>query len=159
MYGDVELNKEECINHVAKRLGTELGKLASSGKKAGSINRGYDKLTQATIVKLTAYYRKAVRADPNNLGTCGRRCGPHLTMRHRPTRIVARWELTAGDSTFYQKSLAAGQQPGPHRTNEWTPLSVDVAKHAKEIYEHLLHADLLTRCLRRKTQNPNESLH
>lgn len=68
MYGDVELNKEECINHVAKRLGTELGKLASSGKKAGSINRGYGKLTQATIVKLTAYYRKAASAVPNNLG-------------------------------------------------------------------------------------------
>ena len=37
VYGDVELKKEECINHVAKRLGTALRKLASSGKKAGVV--------------------------------------------------------------------------------------------------------------------------
>ena len=37
VYGDdVVLEKEECINHVAKRLGTALRKLTSSGKKADS---------------------------------------------------------------------------------------------------------------------------
>ena len=44
VYRDVELQKEECINHVSKRLGTALRKLAASGKKAGfplSIDLGY----------------------------------------------------------------------------------------------------------------------
>ena len=52
------LEKEECINHVSKRLGTALRNLASSGKKAGVTlgGRGYNKLTQATITKLTANY-------------------------------------------------------------------------------------------------------
>ena len=69
VYGDVELHKEECINHVAKRLGTALRKLATSGKKAGITlgGRGFGRLTQATIVKLTAYYGKAVRAQRGDL--------------------------------------------------------------------------------------------
>ena len=69
IYGDVELQKEECINHVGKRLGTALRKLASSGKKNGMTlgGRGHGKLKQATILKLTAYYGKAVRANSNNL--------------------------------------------------------------------------------------------
>ena len=68
-YGDVELHKEEYINHVAKRLGTGLRKLAASGKKSGITlgGRGFGRLAQATIVKLTAYYGKAVRAHRGNL--------------------------------------------------------------------------------------------
>ena len=48
---DVELQKEACINHGAKRLGTALRKLASSGKKNGVTlgGRGHGKLKQATI--------------------------------------------------------------------------------------------------------------
>ena len=60
---------------------------------------------------------------------------------------------------FYQKALATGQEPGPHRTNVGTPLSVDVAVRVKAVYERLPHDDLLTRCLRGQTQNSNESIH
>ena len=69
VYGDVVLEKEECINHVSKRLGTALRNLASSGKKAGVTlgGRGHGKLTQAAITKLTAYYGKAVRAHSGDL--------------------------------------------------------------------------------------------
>ena len=36
MYGeDVVLAKEECINHIAKRMGTALRKLPTSTKKTG----------------------------------------------------------------------------------------------------------------------------
>ena len=38
---------------------------------------------------------------------------------------------------FYQKALATGQEPGPHRTNVGTPLSVDVAVQVKAVYEQL----------------------
>ena len=102
IYGDVELQKEECINHVAKRLGTALRKLASSGKKHGVTlgGRGHGKLKQATILKLTAYYGKAVRA---NWMQCVMLCWRRLIMQHPPMRghtmIAALWELTAGVST------------------------------------------------------------
>ena len=60
---------------------------------------------------------------------------------------------------FYQKALATGQEPGPHRTNGGTPLAPDVAEHVKEVYTRLAHVDLLKRCTLGKTQNANESLH
>ena len=92
VYGDVELQKEECINHVAKRLGTALRKLAASGKKAGVTlgGRGFGKLKQTTINKLTAYYGKAVRDHPNDVSGM-----PSRQMTARST-TAARWELTAG---------------------------------------------------------------
>ena len=49
-----------------------------------------------------------------------------------PSTTGARWELAAG--AFYQKALATGQEPGPHRTNVGTPLAPDVAEHVKEVY-------------------------
>ena len=163
VYGDVELKKEECINHVAKRLGTALRKLASSGKKAGVVlgGRGHGRLTQATIMKLTAYYGKAVRAHPNDLDAM--RDAVWATFYHATSTDEKpqhdRCPVGADSWCFYQKALATGQTPGPHRTNVGTPLSVDVAKPVKEVYERLSHDDLLTRCLCGQTQNPNESLH
>ena len=163
VYGDVELKKEECINHVAKRLGTALRKLGSSGKKAGVVlgGRGHGRLTQATIMKLTAYYGKAVRAHPNDLDAM--RDAVWATFYHATSTDEKpqhdRCPVGADSWCFYQKALATGQTSGPHRTNVGTPLSVDVAKPVKEVYERLSHDDLLTRCLRGQTQNPTESLH
>ena len=66
VYGNVELKKEECIKHVAKRIGTALRKLRASSKKVGVVmgGRGHDKLTLAAIDRLEG---KAVRGHPNNL--------------------------------------------------------------------------------------------
>ena len=72
MYGlDVTLEKEECVNHIAKHIGTALRKLATEGKKTGVVHggRGYGKLTQATITKLTAYHGKAIRSHLSKLVT------------------------------------------------------------------------------------------
>ena len=163
IYGDVVLKKEECINHVAKRLGTAMRKLASSGKKAGVTlgGRGHGKLTQATIVKLTAYYGKAIRAHPNDLEAM--RDAVWATFDHAVSTDKKpqhdRCPVGADSWCFYQKALATGQEPGPHKTNVGTPLSAEVAKPVREVYARLSHDDLLTRCLRGETQNPNESLH
>ena len=66
---DVGLTKEERINHVVKRFGTALRKLSMQTKKAGVTlgGRGHGKLTLATIMKLTAYYGKAICAHPTRL--------------------------------------------------------------------------------------------
>ena len=114
IYGDdVELQKEECINHIAKRLGTALRKLASSGKKNGVTlgERGHGKLKQATILKLTAYYGKAVRVNSNDLDAM--RDAVLATFDHatstdeRPHRD--RCPVGADSWCFYQKSLATGE--------------------------------------------------
>ena len=68
VYGDeVTIEKEECINHVAKR-GTSLRKLATQTKKAGVTLGGRDqgKLTANATTQLTGYLGKAIRSHPND---------------------------------------------------------------------------------------------
>ena len=150
VYGDVELHKEECINHVSKRLGTAQRKMAASGKKAGITlgGRGFGKLKQMTIVQLTKYYGLSVHAHPNNvdgmqdavLATFERSSSTDEKPQHNKCPVGA-------DSwCFFQKARATGQEPGPHRVNIHTPLSADVAKHVRDVYTRLSHKDLLGRC-------------
>ena len=163
VYGDVELQKEECINHVSKRLGTALRKLAASGKKAGVTlgGRGFGKLKQTTIVQLTKYYGLAVCAHPNDVD--GMQDAVLATFEHSSSTDEkpqhSKCPVGADSGCFFQKARATGEEPGPHRVNIHTPLSADVAKHVKEVYARLSHKDLLGRCKRGLTQNANESLH
>ncbi|KAK7467979.1 hypothetical protein BaRGS_00036785 [Batillaria attramentaria] len=63
-YGDeVTIEKEECINHVSKRLGTALRNLVADCRKRGITlgGRGRGQLTQNAIRKLTIYYNRAIR--------------------------------------------------------------------------------------------------
>ena len=163
VYGDVVIQKEECINHVAKRLGTALRKVAASGKKAGVTlgGKGYGKLKLTTIDSLEAYYGLAVRAHTGNLRAMQN--AVLATFDHAVSTDEnpqhGRCPVGRDSWCFYQKALATGQQPGPHRVNVRTHLSAEVARHVKPVYARLAHDDLLSRCLLGKTQNVNESLH
>ena len=164
VYGaGVDIRKEECINHVAKRMGTALRNLTKDTKKTGVTlgGRGHGKLTLAAINKLTLYYGKAIRSCT----------GDKDAMR---SAVVASFFHAASTDEephhnhcpigrnswcFFQRALAKGEEPGYHRDKVGTPLAKDVAEKVKEVYVRLGHPDLLDRCLQGKTQNANESLH
>ncbi|GBM42717.1 hypothetical protein AVEN_219162-1 [Araneus ventricosus] len=64
VYGDsMKISKKECLNHVAKRLGTELcnkvKEWRSKGVKIGGRKQG--RLKESTILKLANFYRKAIK--------------------------------------------------------------------------------------------------
>ncbi|GFU82908.1 uncharacterized protein TNCV_3514861 [Trichonephila clavipes] len=64
VYGScIKIAKEECINHVAKRLGTGLrNKILEWRNKGITIGgRKEGNLKENTIVKLTNFYRKAIK--------------------------------------------------------------------------------------------------
>ncbi|GFW39844.1 uncharacterized protein TNCV_2420091 [Trichonephila clavipes] len=63
VYGDdVVIVKEECVNHVAKRLGTALRNKVKEWRSKGVTlgGRKQGSLTDATITKLQNFYRKAI---------------------------------------------------------------------------------------------------
>ena len=62
VYGDTTIKKEECVNHVHKRMGTAIRKLLSAGKGQGVRlqGKGQGRLTGTTITKLGLYFTKAV---------------------------------------------------------------------------------------------------
>ena len=163
LYDGTPINKEECINHVAKRLGTALRKVVAEEKKGGTTlgGRGYGKLTQVTITKLTAYYGKAIRGHPGDLdGMCD---AVFATLLHAAStdddHDHTRCPSGPDSWCFYQRALAADEEPGPHRQHVGTPLCPEVAACVRPIYTRLGHKDLLRRCLGGVTQNANESLH
>ena len=56
VYGTVEMQKEDCVNHVSKRMGTALRKLSAESKSQGSSISGRGKLTQLKLTKIQNYY-------------------------------------------------------------------------------------------------------
>ncbi len=116
VYGDVPPTKEECVNHVAKRMGTALRNLSTQGKKKGVTlgGRGYGKLTQAAITKYTGYFGKAIRAHPNDLEAM--KNAVFATFHHAiSTDEKLDHDLCPkGNESwcFYQKAIAAGEVQG-----------------------------------------------
>ena len=49
VYGEVEVTKEDCVNHISKRMGTALRRLSVEAKAQGSSISGKGKLTNAKI--------------------------------------------------------------------------------------------------------------
>ena len=164
VYGDdCQVTKEECVNHVSKRMGTALRKVAAEGRQEGVVTggRGHGKLTAAAITKLTKYYGNAIRSHPDDLD--GMRTAVFATFLHALSTDddPHHDRCPAGISSwcFYQRAVAKGERPGPHEDNVGTPLSREVGRFVKPVYVRLGDENLLRRCLRVKTQNPNESLH
>ena len=162
IYGDnCHVEKEECINHVSKRLGTALRKVAAEGRQEGVVTggKGYSKLTAATIVKLTSYYGKAIRSNSNNLD--GMRKAVFATFFHALSTDDDphhnRCPKGRESLCFYQNAVAKGEHP--HRVMVGTPISREVGQFVRPVNARLGEESLLRRCLRGKTKNSNESVH
>ncbi|CAN8029505.1 unnamed protein product [Ixodes persulcatus] len=63
VYGYIAVNKEDCVNHVQKHMGTALRTLITKQKKSSSENLGgKGRLTADLITKLSAYYGWALKS-------------------------------------------------------------------------------------------------
>lgn len=150
MYGGAAISKEDCTNHVAKRLGTSMRKLQTP------LPRG-EKLKPPTIEKLQTYYQIAITSNRGNL-------------RDMYTAVWASYFHScstdgAGSHNFcppgpeswckHKRAEAMGE-PAPHHT----PILTKAQGLALlPIYKRLSEEKLLARCLQGKTQNAAESLN
>ena len=61
---------------------------------------------------------------------------------------------------FYNKALAKGEAPPSHSTMNFSfTLEPEYKRHVLSVYVDLTRDGLLQRCLKDRTQNPNESFH
>lgn len=150
VYGAAAISKEDCTNHVAKRLGTALRKLPTP------LPRG-EKLKPPAIEKLQTYYRIAITCNRGNL-------------RDMYTAIWASYFHScstdgAGSHNFcppgpeswckHKRAEAMGE-PAPQHT----PILTKAQGLALlPIYKRLSDKKLLARCLQGQTQNAAESLN
>ncbi|KAK3793833.1 hypothetical protein RRG08_066429 [Elysia crispata] len=139
-YGDTSICKEECTNHVSKRLGTGLRNFVTAKSKRGTTlgGRKQGSLTQAKIALLQSHYKKAVaNYNPQH----------HLC----PTGTRS-W-------CFYNRALAFGKDPPSHKNCSSSSISPHVAEKVRGVYERLTAPELLQRCLKGLTQNADEAIH
>ena len=158
VYGPIAVKKEECVNHVAKRLRTGLTQVSKQhrlgGKKEGS-------LTANTIVKLQKYYANAIRNNKHSITTM--KTAILATLNHCSSTdanpLHSKCPTGADTWCFYNKAKFFDKDPGSHREHVHTPISIEVLKNIIPVYQRLAANELLERCLEGRTQNSNECLH
>ncbi|CAN7950083.1 unnamed protein product [Ixodes hexagonus] len=149
-YGTAPIVKEDCTNHVAKRLGTGLRKLKTP------LPRG-QKLKDGTIQKLQSYFQIAITSNRGSVR--GVYCAIWASYFHSCSTDLASSHKFCpdGESSWckHKRAQALGEPAPPH-----TPiLTTAQAKAILPIYKRLTEEKLLSRCVQGKTQNAAESLN
>ncbi|GFX00940.1 uncharacterized protein TNCV_4579061 [Trichonephila clavipes] len=128
VYGpDIVIKKEECINHVSKRLGTAL-RFTVKYCRAQGISLGgkaHGSLKEVTIKKITTYYQKAIlrnKGDVNAMKTA-----IYATLLHSISTDAKpqHSKCPAGENSwcFYQSAIANGEKPNNHKLNVGTAIN------------------------------------
>lgn len=163
VYGrEIKINKEECLNHVAKRLGTGLRNKVKEWRSKGVTigGRKEGSLKEDTIIKLTNFYRKAIKENVPDLDMMKSSIYASLLHCSSTDASPKHSKCPAGVTSwcFYQKAIASNEQPKSH-TSMKTKISEDVLAKILPVYQRLASTELLSRCISGKTQNANESIH
>lgn len=156
VYGYIKIVKEDCINHVEKRMGTNLRTLKSKSGGAESLG-GKGRLTGELITKLSRYYGWALKSHNGNVDETQK--AVMATYHHVTSNdTVSDHSLCpSGPHSWCRQNAAVSKgEPVPkHRYN----LPPHVCKALRPVYERLSDRRLLERCQRGQTQNNNECLH
>ncbi|XP_077549490.1 uncharacterized protein LOC144162721 [Haemaphysalis longicornis] len=150
VYGETSIVKEDCTNHVAKRLGTSIRKLKTP------LPRG-EKLKDGQIQKLQNYYRIAITSNRGNVQEMYRAIWASLFHSSSTSAANSHKFCPEGVESWckHRRAEALGEPAPDH-----TPLLTKAQGEALlPIYRRLTEKKLLTRCLQGKTQNAAESLN
>lgn len=163
-YTDVSVVKEECVNHVQKRMDTRLRKLKDQLKGEKVIKRslvgGRHQLTNKQIDAFQRYYGKAIR---DSVGT------DSTTMK---LKIMSGfWHAISWDDAphhnycdptwcIFKKALDNNEPlPSHDCMKNYLRLEKKYEDQVREVYHDLSSPVLLQKCLRGENQNRNEGLH
>lgn len=156
------IKKEECLNHVAKRVGTGLRNKVKEWRAKGVTlgGRKCGSLKEETIVKLQGFYQKAIKANAPSISQMKTAIFATLFHCMSTDEKPQHQKCPTGKESwcFYQRAIACGERPKKHSTMK-TRLSEDIVAKILPVYQRLASDKLLERCTQGKTQNANECLH
>lgn len=160
-YGeDIKINKMECLNHVAKRMGARLRKLKLSlrGKKLSDNLPigGANRLTDNIIDQLQSYYGKAISENLGSTSDMRRSIWAIYFHKMSSDANPSHGLCPPGPNSWckYNNSLHNGSKY-KHK-HSIAPAIMEVIK---PIFRDLSSDDLLKKCLHGRSQNMNESLN
>ncbi|KAK4316638.1 hypothetical protein Pmani_012217 [Petrolisthes manimaculis] len=151
-----DVEKQECINHVSKRLGTALLQAKKVGKLGG---RKKGALTQDKVMRLAHYFGKAIKQDTT---VEDMKKDIFATLRHCQSTDAKPQHSTCPDGKyswcFYKRSVARNVPIPSHDKKMKTFLTEKVVAKILPIYMKVATNELLEKC-KGDTQNANECLH
>ncbi|GFW66360.1 uncharacterized protein TNCV_3433231 [Trichonephila clavipes] len=161
VYGDhCSVEKLECIGHVMKRMGTRLRRLKTKmrGQKLsdGKPLCGRNRLTEAEIDRLQAYYGLAIRRNLSSVKDMQQAIWA-IFLHKLSTDEKPQHGFCPSDSDTwckFKKAELLGETY--HHKNS---LPVDVVEAMRPVFRDLANPELLKKCLHGGTQNPNESVN
>lgn len=156
-YGGRPIIKVECINHVAKRLGTALRSLKQKRQAQELPIGGRGKLTEERIKMLTNYYGRAIKDNKGNLHGMVQAVWASYYHSISTDECHHHEFCPEGPQSwcFFQRAVTEGVEPRAHSK----ALPADVAQAIRPVYERLSDRSLLAKCIDGLTQNSNESFH
>ena len=159
VYGDLKIEKEDCINHVSKRMGTALRNLVQCCKAEKVSISGKGKLTQEKMRKIQNYYGRAIKDYSGDISLLQSRIMAIVLHLSSTDKLPKHSQCPPGIQSwcFWQRALANQTVPGSHSEHETLP--PEVGRRLVPIFRRLSEEGLLKRCAQHKTQNANESLH
>ncbi|CAN7980517.1 unnamed protein product, partial [Ixodes pacificus] len=158
VYGIFPIEKEDCVNHKQKRMGTALRSLVQKHKGAvGMSLGGRGRLTAELITRLSSYYGWALKSHEGNVDAMH-------------DAVMATYHHVTSNDTKANHSLCPSGEESWCKQNAARAKGEPVPKHHYSLPDHVCAAllpvyirladkKLLQRCQRGKTQNANESLH
>ena len=156
---DWNIEKLECVNHVAKRMGARLRKRKAEKKGVKLPNGrkglgGLGQLTDNRIDKIQQYYNHIVRSNPGNPQQMQRYI---LAMYKHISSTDEQPDHDDCNPRVCKYLLAkANNQPYSHKDRHHFHISPAVMVHVEDIFVALANIDLLKKCAHGMTQNANE---
>ncbi|GFT24740.1 uncharacterized protein TNCV_2856661 [Trichonephila clavipes] len=161
VYGDhCSVEKLECIGHVMKRMGTRLRRLKTKmrGQKLsdGKPLCGRNRLTEAEIDRLQAYYGLAIRRNLSSVKDMQQAIWAIFLHKLSTDEKPQHGFCPSDTDTWckFKKAELLGETY--HHKNS---LPVDVVEAMRPVFRDLANPELLKKCLHGGTQNPNESVN
>lgn len=157
-YGDIAIEKVECVGHIQKRMGTRLRKLKQEKKKLsdGKTLGGKGRLTDPLINEITSLYGNAIREHKDSLTDMRKAIWAlfyhKISTDEKPIHDFC--PINADTWCKYNKSRLEGIS-----YHHKSPVPSVVMEAIKPIFKDLSDPSLLKRCLGGRTQNANESLN
>lgn len=158
------VEKEECVGHVQKRMGSALrtfkkdhkGRKLADGKTVG----GKGRLTDKVIDKIQNYYGNAIRRNAGDLKQMKNDIWAiyHHMIRDDSQKLEVQHKLCPKSSDTWCK-FWQDKTNNTSNYNESSRLPEIFRTELKPLFTRLSDDDLLGRCLRGLTQNQNEAVN
>lgn len=165
VYGEgIDIRKEECVNHVAKRVGKGLQNIVREWRGTDSSIGGKKKgsLTAEMIPRLQNYYRKAIIDNIPDVNKMKKAIYATLDHAMSTDDKPLHSRCPGGEKSwcFFNRAIAKQEAVPKHDSKTMkTVLRPDVVAKIMPVYCRLASDELLSKCTAGKTQNVNESVH